>query len=230
MTVNLFWDIDGTILKTGGIGFPVMKQAVSEVFNISLDNLDYNLSHGLTDFEVVASLIGKAYVDINSKDILRAINLYEQGVEQVFLKNPPKVLPNIHDVLTYFCNQDFYKLKIGTGNSQNGAIIKLRTSGLIKFFETKSMYCSSPEYWSRDLVMYRAANSLDVESIGIVLGDTPADVSSAHKNNLKVIGLSTGAFSHADLIQAGADVALPNDWEPEDLRKAISLLGHLDKF
>ena len=77
----MIWDIDGTILTTGGRGFPSMIRAVQEVTGLKKISENYSNTHGLTDIEVIKNLYGNEFKPLTKNEIKIILNLYEKYID-----------------------------------------------------------------------------------------------------------------------------------------------------
>ena len=75
------------------------------------------------------------------------------------------------------------KISIGTGNCFTGLNIKLSHVELLNFFDLDDTFYASEINWSRELIMEQAFKSLDLDQVGIVIGDSPRDIEVAKKSH-----------------------------------------------
>jgi len=102
-------------------------------------------------------------------------------------------------------------LGVATGNLKTIGALKLRLSGLDNYFRVHGF---SDQLYSRSHVFARALDGLrdahpEVRSVCVV-GDTPADVHSAHENAVDAIAVATGVFSMEELAAAGPEYLVPS--------------------
>ena len=211
----LIWDIDGTLLKTGGRGFGSLVSAINEVFQIEVD-ANYKMTHGMTDYETVNSLLANNNIESNSEKIEKVLNTYSQNLVPIFTAQPPEVLGGIIEVLEHIKDKTSWRLLVGTGNCLFGARVKLTTTGLINYFEEANLFCASSTASERIQIIAKAKESLEDFEMGIVIGDTPADIKCALENNLEVLGLATGVYGVQDLLAQGTDLVLSGGWSLND--------------
>jgi hypothetical protein len=72
MRTAIFWDIDGTLVNTGGIGAPILESAVEEITHRK-SLIDKKLMSGFTDYEIVRQLSENSSTVISKKDIEKVI-------------------------------------------------------------------------------------------------------------------------------------------------------------
>lgn len=217
----LIWDIDGTILTTGGRGFPSMVRAVQEVIGFANQSHNYSSTHGLTDIEVIRNILGEKSDTISNNEIKSILELYEKCIEEIFNLNPPIILPNIMEVLTLLTSISGIKTAIGTGNSFNGARVKLKTSKVLHFFSESNFHCANIYNSKRIDVIQSAKNDLKLNEYGIVVGDTPADIQCARLSGLNCIAIASGSYSFEELKKHNPDKVLSSFWTNHDFMSAI---------
>ena len=105
-----------------------------------------------------------------------------------------------------------------------GAKIKLNHVGLMNYFNDNNLFCSSENYWSRDLIINSAKNSITTNQVGIVIGDSPKDILSAKASGLKNIAVTTGNHSYTELGKYKPDLILREEWQVEDLINGMNSL------
>lgn len=213
----LIWDIDGTILTTGGRGFPSLVRAVQEVTGNVNNSERYSMTHGITDIEVIKLLSQNKSEPISNFEVNTILAHYEKYIEEIFTLAPPRILPSIRETLNLIKSKSEYRMLIGTGNSFGGAEIKLRTSGAIKFFSESNFFCSDIQNSRRINVIQSAKNNLEHNEFGIVIGDTPSDIECAKDSGLNCIAIASGSFSFEELQKYGADKVLSESWTPDEL-------------
>jgi len=218
----LIWDIDGTLLKTGGRGFGSLISAINEVFQVEIDS-SYEITHGFTDYETIRLLLVKNNIESTSEQIEQVLTKYSQSIVSIFNAEPPEVLPGVVEVLEYIKNNTSWRLMVGTGNCLMGAKIKLSTTGLINYFEEQNLFCASNRSNIRTEIISNAKESLKVFELGIVIGDTPADIRCALENDLEVIGMATGTYNVQNLHQQGATLVLGKGWTLSEFLAKVNL-------
>jgi phosphoglycolate phosphatase-like HAD superfamily hydrolase len=119
-------------------------------------------------------------------------------------------------------------LLIGTGNCLEGAKTKLKHVALDKFFHDHNLYCANDNLWNRDLIIQTVSSSLLPNELGIVIGDSPRDISSAKSSGLPVIAVSTGVHSHEELTSHNPNYMLKNTWDYSDLIIAVEKIIALE--
>jgi len=220
---KLIWDIDGTLLRTNGAAAIPFAEAVSEYAGLPV-YIDRKSLSGFTDYEIAMHLLQLHGIPFEIKDITQILTKYVQNLPASLNKVGVDLINNVNQVLeklTHFPNME---LLIGTGNCLEGARTKLQHVGLDRFFPDRNLYYSTENLWNRDLVIQNVASSLLPNEVGIVIGDSPRDISSAKNAGLGVIAVSTGAHSCRELESHQPTAILKKTWGYSDLINIIENL------
>ena len=212
-TVLLF-DIDGTLLKTGGAGGSSMRAAFQEVCGRgdALDGMDFR---GMTDpliFEGGLRAIDEPVCERRVASLAAAY--LRQLVREVPASPTYQVLPGVRTVLAELAPAQHVVLGIGTGNSEAGARTKLRHGALSDYFGFGGY---GDDGWDR-VELVRAGAQRGAHKLGqplevcrvVVIGDTPKDVLAARGIGAESMAVLTGGYSDAELVEAGATWVVPD--------------------
>ena len=218
--IKLFWDIDGTLLRTNGAAALPFAKAVSEYVGVEVI-IDRKELSGFTDYEIAISLLGSIGITTSLKDITLILKSYAEKLPAALDNGEVKKIGHIEKVLETLLKIPEIELAVGTGNFLPGAKIKLNHVGLMNYFNNNNLFCSSENYWSRDLIINSAKNSLTTNQVGIVIGDSPKDILSAKASSLISIAVATGAHSSVELAKYVPNLILNDDWQVNDLIDGI---------
>lgn len=212
MATAVLFDIDGTLLVTGGAGAVAWQRAFRELYGVDA-NIEEHTQAGMTDPEIAAivfrEVIGR---EGTAEERSRAIAGYLGHLaDAVNESSGYRVMPGIEALLPRLAEQGVL-LGLVTGNIEAAAHIKLARADLNRFFAFGGYGSDASD---RVQVTKRAlerggevaGSPLDPEA-AFAVGDTPRDVSAGHGAGIKVVGVATGAYSAAQLTEAGADWAL----------------------
>jgi phosphoglycolate phosphatase-like HAD superfamily hydrolase len=210
----VLFDIDGTLLVTGGAGAVAWKRAFQELHGVEA-NIEEHTRAGMTDPEIVEiifrEVIGR---DGSEEERVAAIAGYLNHLADAVAESDGyRVMPGIEETLPRLVDEGVL-LGIVTGNIEAAAHVKLARADLNRFF-TFGGYGSD----SRDRTeLTKKAIERGGEVLGtpldlaatIAVGDTPRDVSAGHGAGIRVVGVATGAYNVEEQKAAGADWAIPN--------------------
>jgi phosphoglycolate phosphatase-like HAD superfamily hydrolase len=218
--IRLFWDIDGTLLRTHGAAATPFAKAVSEYAGKVIE-IDRKKLSGYTDYEIVQILLNSEDIEASFSEITQILNAYANNLPTSLKGSSTSIVGNTKEILTKIKSVQNFELAIGTGNFYTGAKIKLSHVGLLNFFEDKYIFCATESKWSRNLIIEGAKQSLARNQVGIIIGDSPKDIISAQNAGLAVIAVATGSHSFAELLDFNPDCLLDKDWTHKDLLNKI---------
>jgi phosphoglycolate phosphatase len=208
----LLFDIDGTLVSTGGAGAVAWRQAFEELHGIPADIGEYT-DAGMTDPDVGAktfeAVMGR---EPSARELAQLIQRrLEHLPEAVAESEGYRVLPGVPERLRQL-SRDGHLLGLITGNGDGAAAVKLARGDLNRWF-TFGAYATAGV--DRAGIVRRAVErgeamlGADVPNEDIyVIGDTPLDISAAHAVGCTAIGVATGHFDSDALQEAGADHVL----------------------
>jgi phosphoglycolate phosphatase len=208
----ILFDIDGTLISSGGAGAESWRRAFNELYGIPADIGEFT-DAGMTDPEVgrltFVNVIGReptaeemATLMARRQAALPAAVAESKGYE---------VLPGVEKTLRRLSEAGFL-LGLTTGGTEAAAHTKLERGGLNRFFSFGGYGSDSPD---RTVLTRRAIERageilkrpLDPKRV-LVVGDTPFDLDAAHAAGAVAVGVATGRHSEDDLRRAGADYVL----------------------
>jgi phosphoglycolate phosphatase-like HAD superfamily hydrolase len=208
----VLFDIDGTLVSTGGAGAVAWKQAFEELHGIPAD-IGRFTDAGMTDPDVGAKTFEAVlHRKPTPHELAQLIQRrLEHLPEAVAASAGYKVLPGVPARLRQL-SRDGHLLGIVTGNSDGSAHVKLQRGDLNRWFTFGAYAGAGAERADivRDAVD-RAEAMLggDVPNGDIyVVGDTPLDIAAAHAAGCTAVGVATGHYDRAALVAAGADHVL----------------------
>ena len=221
MTEAVLFDIDGTLLVTGGAGAVAWQRAFRELHGVDAD-IDEHTHAGMTDPEIVEivfrEVIGR---DGTEAERAQAVAGYLSHLTDAVAESDGyRVMPGIEEILPRLTDQGVL-LGIVTGNIESAAHIKLARGDLNRYFAFGGYGSDArdrTELTKRALERGAevAGKPLDPATT-IAVGDTPRDVKACHGAGIRVVGVATGAYTVEELDDAGAD------WAIEDVLSGFPL-------
>lgn len=204
------FDIDGTLIHCAdAVHYFAFCDALSSVAGKPV-NLDGVTAHGNTDAGILRDAFSLAGV---AEDQWRAQlpQLCASMCRFVACRKHElciETLPGVKETLLHLKGRGAL-LGLATGNLEGIGRLKLETAGLLHLFDFAG-WSDTLEY-RRDVFQRALSRGRELagESASILaLGDTPADVSAAHDNNLPVAAVATGTYSYEQLTAASPDLCL----------------------
>lgn len=204
----LLFDIDGTLVSTGGAGRRAMERGFASLYGRS-DALRFAFD-GLTDRLIVRRGLEGLGVAVTEPSIDAVLELYVAILEEEMSATPDeryRVHAGVRDAILRVTERGA-ATGLGTGNIRAGAALKLGRGDLFRHFAFGGFGCDAED--RTELIRIgaeRGAASLGVpraECRVVVIGDTPKDVAAARDIGAECIGVGTGAFSPESLLESGA--------------------------
>jgi phosphoglycolate phosphatase-like HAD superfamily hydrolase len=221
MPIILF-DIDGTLVRTGGAGKAAMESALRGAFGIAeiRDVVPYS---GRTDRAIARDLLAVHGIDPTVVNQMTLHNAYLANLPISLARNGGQVCPGIVEMLTVLHPRPDVVLGLLTGNTRAGARQKLGHFGLWDYFRVGGF---GDEHFDRDdvalaaLAEVRSHLGREVDPADVwVIGDTPLDVQCARAIGAKAVAVATGWHPPAELAGCAPDFLFP------DLSDHVELLA-----
>lgn len=214
MIKAVLFDIDGTLLHTGGAGAVAWQRAFLELYEVEA-NIEEHTHAGMTDPEI-AEIVFREVLGRDGSDVERAeaIGCYLGHLAAAVAESEGYfVILGIEELLPRLVEQGIL-LGVVTGNIESAAHIKLARGDLNKYFafggygsDSRSRTALTKKALERGAEVSGAALDLDQT---IAIGDTPRDVKAGHGAGIHVVGVATGSYSVEELKESGADWAIEN--------------------
>jgi phosphoglycolate phosphatase len=211
---TVLWDIDGTLLVTGGAGAVAWQRAFEEQWGVEA-NIEEHTQAGMTDPEIAAiifrEVIGREGTD---QERAAAIAGYLAHLEDAVNESSGyRIMAGIEETLPRLAEQGVLQ-GIVTGNVEAAAHIKLARGNLNRFFQFGGYGSDSSdrtEVTKKALERGAAVLGSPLDpSQAISVGDTPRDISAGHTAGIRVVGVATGAYTVDQQREAGADWPIPD--------------------
>jgi phosphoglycolate phosphatase-like HAD superfamily hydrolase len=208
----VLFDIDGTLLVTGGAGGVAWQRAFEELHGVDA-NVAEHTDAGMTDPEIAAiifrEVIGR---EGSQEERSKAIGCYLKHLpDAVADSDGYRVMPGIEELLPRLIESGVL-LGLVTGNIEAAAHIKLARAHLNRFFSFGGYGSDSADRTEvTKAALARGAlvsGATLADGACIAVGDTPRDVVAGHGAGIKVVGVATGSYEVEQLRAAGADCAL----------------------
>jgi phosphoglycolate phosphatase-like HAD superfamily hydrolase len=208
----ILFDIDGTLINSGGAGAASWREAFQELYGVPADIGAYT-DAGMTDPEVGRLTFEKVIGRKPSPRELGRLLARRNAIlpRAVAESKGYRVLPGVAGLLPRLCEEG-YLLGLTTGGVETAAHIKLARGDLNHYFHFGGYGSDSTE--RKELTrkaLDRASTILTHRLLPdevLVVGDTPKDIEAAHAAGALAVGVATGSNSKEELAQAGADYVL----------------------
>ncbi|MCS7159388.1 MAG: haloacid dehalogenase-like hydrolase [Gemmatales bacterium] len=224
MKTVVFFDIDGTLLRSGGAGKLAMMTAVQEAFGVAPTPVEVPFS-GRTDRAIMRDLLHAHKIEFTSDNFHRLVETYLQLLPECLQRMTGRVLPGVLELLQALERLDHVAVGLLTGNLRRGAQTKLGYFGLAERFPFGGF---GDVHFDRNSVARDALAAAQCFLNGScaperiwVIGDTPLDIECARHIGARVLAVATGTHTLEQLAAHQPDLLL------SDLRQYELLLERL---
>ncbi len=211
----VLFDVDNTLLYSGGAGGLAMKRAFHEVFGIEdgFRNIEFT---GRTDMAILRDALARwSLLDGSFPRALEEFKeSYLRHLADTLREASGRVMPGIRGLLSAMEEEEQIRLGLATGNFRKGAMMKLAHYDLTRFFGDGGF---GEDAEDRAVVVELAIRRVargDRLPRGnrsvYVVGDTPLDIAAAKANGAWAVAVATGPRSVPELREAGADLVFPD--------------------
>ncbi len=211
----LLFDIDNTLLCSGGAGSAAMNAAFRQLFGIDNGFAGVEFS-GRTDRYILMEALRRHGIAGDQNELLAAFqDRYYALLRDTLPHKEGRLMPGFPQLLEALAQTPGVRLGLATGNFSGGAHAKLAFYGLDRFFAPQGGFGEESEDRNEvvRVAIERLADGARPEHV-LVIGDTPHDVSAALANGTVPVGVATGSNSADELRHCGARVVFPDfsDW------------------
>ncbi len=206
----ILFDIDGTLIDSGGAGGRALVRAAREHFGRpEIDRVPF---HGRTDRGIMSEMLENAGIAATPEALASLSEHYFSILPNELRNSPGQVLPGVEALLAAMSSIEDCRLGLLTGNMAQSARIKLEHFALWHHFEF-GIYGHAAVH-RRELCnpaweVIREVTD-DLPKNVVVIGDTHMDVELALEMQVRCLAVCTGGFNPTVLTEAGAHCVLPD--------------------
>lgn len=221
----VLFDVDNTLLWTGGAGTIAMARAFHDLYGIEDAFRSVEFS-GRTDNSIVREAM--ALHSVLDGDVQDQIDRFKERylvhlADTLQEATGGRVLPGVCDLLRSLGQQADVRLGLATGNFRGGAELKLGHYGFSSVLVRGGFGDDAEERASVVSVAIERVGGSGFGGPSAVIGDTPHDVRAAKANRAFAVGVATGRYSAGELQEAGADAVFEDCADPRLLDTILSL-------
>jgi len=229
----LLFDIDATLLKTGGAGMNAMALVAAQLFGKPFKWDGINASGSLDPVIFAqAAAINEIINDDDNHSRFRDHYIAELDRQIAANLHTFQILPGVHELIAQLRQRETTKrdiiLGLLTGNYTQAVPVKFKYANLDQTWFTITAFGdeapSRPELVALAMKKFELVHghAPDPRRI-IIIGDTPRDVDCAKAHGCICIAVATGGYTADELHACGADHVLA------DLSDATVLWGLIDQ-
>ena len=213
----VLFDIDGTLLLSGGAGSRALGRALKDIFGLT-DGLSNTRPDGKTDPQIVHEVLARSgQVQEGSDHLEPLFSSYLSYLrEELSAGKNFRVLPGVRELLARLTPQAGFLLGLATGNIEKGARMKLERAELSSLFAFGAFGSDAEDRTELiKIAIQRGAETIKPatpEDV-IVIGDTPRDIVHGREAGAKTVAVAAGSYSLKSLLLYKPDLAIPS-FEP----------------
>ena len=220
----LLFDIDGTLIHSGGAGVHALKSAFKERFGID-DDLDDIEIAGMTDSGIVLSILNKHKIPATNENVSAFLDSYVHFLSLELPRRKGKLLPGVLELLERLKSRHVV-LALLTGNVSRGARLKLEHYGVWHFFEFGAFADDHRDRnelgrFARARAKEKHGREFAASDIDII-GDTPRDIACGKALGARTIAVATGTWDRDELAKHEPDFVI------DDLSNVETIMGTLE--
>lgn len=221
----ILFDIDGTLIDSGGAGGRAFARALKSTLKIE-GGLDGVRLDGKTDLQIVREVFRRDGSDFqicqeSARELFTAYVTFLQE-ELKLIGEGYRVLPGARELLTCLAQSPRFMLGVATGNIEEGARLKLNHAGLEKFFAVGGYGSDSESRTELIKVAIKRAKEQGQVSSVVVIGDTPRDILHGQQAGAEVVAVASGYYRLPELNACKPDLAVRSLAPIEPLLRFLS--------
>lgn len=221
----LLFDIDGTLIHTGGAGKIAMERAFERVYGRPKALEGISLM-GRMDSGILQEALDSHGLPWREEETEQFKETYYGFLEEELKKPRPGkgLCPGVKELLLRLREKDHITLGLLTGNWRRGGETKLRYFGIDHFFEL-GVFAEDglrrEELLPVAMARYRELRGEEIPKEDVyVIGDTLLDIQSAKPHGVRTVAVATGIHSPEELKKENPDYLFP---DLSDTEKVLSL-------
>ena len=202
MKLLLLWDIDGTLIASGGAGMRALQTALRQVFGVdgSLADIDFA---GRTDTWIMREVFRKFDLPATGDNFARYFDGYVAALPAELVNPHARVLPGVREILQAAAAHGEIAQGLLTGNRRRGAQVKLAHHGLWEHFDFGAFGDDSEH--RNELGPHAVRRALERHGVDFsadriwVIGDTPHDIACGKVIGARTLAVGTGGATVEEL-------------------------------
>ena len=208
----LLFDIDGTLILSGGSGKKSLDIAMAEAFDCKEPVLGVSL-HGRTDRGIIRDLLDANSIEPTEENFQKLFSGYFRILEEMLVHADGEILPGITDLMHELSSRDDIVLGLLTGNHPHGAKLKLERFDLYRYFQFGGYGHNNADrnevaQLALDAAIDFLNRPVDPKDVWVI-GDTPNDIRCARAIGANAVAVATGTFNLNELKAERPDHLFP---------------------
>lgn len=215
----MLWDIDGTLVRAGGVASEVFAVAVEHAVGRHPGEHGVHMS-GKTDPQIALEILAGMGLEAGQDEhhlpvVVERLESELAGAVQL-IREKGHVLPGVPGILAALHDDPDVAQSVLTGNTAANAATKLAAFELDRWLDLEIAAYGSDDRDRRALVPIALARAAELRGWSLapgdvwVVGDTPNDLGCARAGGAHCLLVGTGNTSVTELADLGADATLPD--------------------
>ena len=219
------FDIDGTLITSGGAGETSYREAVTE-FCGSLTPLEGLNFAGNTDTGLARTILSVAGMEPSQENVMALLDSYLGKLGERIHRHEGRLLPGIIALLDRMKERPDCVLALLTGNLAAGAEVKLTHYGVWHYFGFGAY--ADDHHLRNELGPVAQARAFEEHGEDFpperiyVIGDTPRDIECGKAFGAVTVGVATGKYSREELASHDPDFLFDDFSDPDAVMAAIA--------
>jgi phosphoglycolate phosphatase-like HAD superfamily hydrolase len=211
VTPLILYDVDMTLLYSGGAGSLAMRRAFEQLYGID-DGFRRVEFSGRTDWSILKTALEQHGLIDGDGHFERELPRFQETYYSLLVRTLQeaeggRVMPGVPQLLQALARR-VVPQGLATGNFRRAAFMKLAHFGLQGHLSEGGFGDDAEERSKVVGVAIERVAAGAKHDVVWVIGDTPLDITAAHANGALALGVATGQRSVAELRNDGADLAL----------------------
>lgn len=221
------FDLDGTLVSTGGAGLRALSLAFKELYGVESAHQKISPA-GKTDPAIFRELVQIFFArPVENSETLKIAECYLHHLSSEMKNSSTKALPGVMDFVSHVSERPDILSGLGTGNLEKGARLKLEPVQLNRFFSFGGFGSDAEDRarvlrYGHERAEQKLKRTISPEAV-YVIGDTLLDVAAAQRAGFRSVAVASGSVK-AEQLRTGRPDHLLND-----LTEGFQLLEAIDR-
>ncbi len=221
----LLFDIDGTLITSGGAGEASLKEAVLEFSGSDVDFSTVTIA-GNTDTAIARHLLASAGLETTEANIMGLLDCYLRRLAERIHQHQGYLLPGVIPLLNRLQERPDCILALLTGNLAAGAEVKLTHYGVWHYFDFGAF--ADDHHERNKLGPFAMTRALELHGEKVpperiyVIGDTPRDIECGKAFGAITVAVATGRYSREELSSHHPDFLFNDLSDADSVMAAIA--------
>ena len=227
----LLWDVDGTLIRGGGVGSEAINRAAAAVVGKPIAGRPV-VMHGKTDPQILTELLVAAEIAEHAIPELLPAAVAETerllALAEADLRRRGAVIGGVAEALARLATVPGVRQTLVTGNLMANAVLKLAAFDLTGFFDVEVGAYGTDHADRNELVpialerVEQLRGECYLPGEVWVIGDTPGDLACARAAGVRCLLVATGQIPIWQLVALGADAVLADLTNTDDVVQILT--------